>query len=114
MKDGKTKPNIGSVIIIHAMSIKTFRNNPFDYSSHEEQYITNPKDIILLNYNPIELPNTPKSNVAIAAYELNYGKGKVTALGIYSDDILQNKKLDYSVIYFRIDLFIVDKIKDYL
>ena len=29
----------------------TFLNNPFGYKHHEEQYITNPKDIILMNYN---------------------------------------------------------------
>ena len=33
--------------------VKEFKNNPFNYTSHEEQYITNSKDIILLNYNPI-------------------------------------------------------------
>jgi len=70
--------------------VKEFKNNPFNYTSHEEQYITNPKDIILLNYNPILLPYMPKSNVAIATYELNYGKGKVISLGIYSDDIIHN------------------------
>jgi hypothetical protein len=70
--------------------VKEFKNNPFNYSSHEEQYITNSKDIILLNYNPILLSYMPKSNVAIATYELNYGKGKVISLGIYSDDIIHN------------------------
>ena len=70
--------------------VKEFKNNPFNYTSHEEQYITNSKDIILLNYNPILLPYMPKSNVAIATYELNYGKGKVISLGIYSDDIIHN------------------------
>lgn len=29
----------------------TFLNNPFEYKHHEEQYITNPKDIIVMNYN---------------------------------------------------------------
>ncbi|MER5175277.1 MAG: N,N-dimethylformamidase beta subunit family domain-containing protein [Candidatus Nitrosocosmicus sp.] len=89
----ETKDWVGSNYLCY-LCIKTFRNNPFDYSPHEEQYITNPKDIILLNYNPIELPNAPKSNVAIAIYELNYGKGKVIAFGIYSDDIIQNVKFD--------------------
>jgi hypothetical protein len=70
--------------------VKEFKNNPFNYSPHEEQYITNSKDIILLNYNPILLPNIAKSNVAIATYELNYGKGKVISFGIYSDDIIHN------------------------
>ena len=32
-------------------NIAKFANNPFKYSPHEEQFITNPKDVILLNYN---------------------------------------------------------------
>ena len=78
-----------------SLCIKNFRNNPFDYLPHEEQYITNPKDVVLINYNPVELPNAPKSNVAIAMYELNYGKGKVIAFGIYSDDVIQNANLNH-------------------
>jgi hypothetical protein len=35
-----------------------------------------------------------KSKPVVATYELNYGKGKVIALGIYSDDILLNDKFD--------------------
>ncbi len=86
------KSKIGLVVIIYVIfELKHFRNNPFDYSPHEEQYITNPKDVILRNYNPIESPNAPVSNVGIATYELNYGMGKVIALGIYSDDIIQNQ-----------------------
>ena len=85
----ETQNWVGSNYLCY-ICIKTFRDNPFGYLPHEEQYITNPKDVILLNYNPVELPSAPKSNVAIAMYELNYGKGKVIAFGIYSDDIIQN------------------------
>jgi hypothetical protein len=85
----QTQNWVGSNYLCY-ICIKTFKNNPFDYLPHEEQYITNPKDVILLNYNPVELPSAPKSNVAIAMYELNYGKGKVIAFGIYSDDIIQD------------------------
>jgi hypothetical protein len=72
------------------LCIKSFKNNPFGYLPHEEQYITNPNDKILFNYNPIELPSAPKPNVAIAMYSLDFGKGKVISFGIYSDDIIQN------------------------
>ena len=67
-------------------------NDPFAYSPHEEQYLTNPNDIILLNYNvtvPVDNTTIPSRQV-IATYELNYLKGKVIALGIYSDDIITN------------------------
>jgi hypothetical protein len=70
-----------------------FPNNPFHYSHHEEQYLTNPNDLILLNYNasvPKEQDITP--DPVIATYELNYQKGKVIALSIYSDDIMTNTK----------------------
>ncbi len=89
----ETQNWVGSNYLCY-LCIKTFRNNPFNYLPHEEQYITNPKDVILINYNPVELPNAPKSNAAIAMYELNYGKGKIIAFGIYSDDVIQNAKLN--------------------
>jgi hypothetical protein len=74
--------------------VQTFANDPFGYKPHEEQYITNPHDIILLNYNASIESNLPISNLrhVIATYELNYGRGKVIALGIYSDDIITNGK----------------------
>jgi N,N-dimethylformamidase beta subunit-like protein len=75
-----------------------FENDPFGYRPHEEQYITNLRDIILLNYNASIVlfgdQHLMKSKPVVATYELNYGKGKVIALGIYSDDILLNDKFD--------------------
>src|SRR4029078_6319055 len=76
--------------------IVKFANNPFEYSPHEEQFITNPKDVILLDYNatvPVDKSNKT-GGVIIATYELNYLKGKVIALGLYSDDIINNGSFD--------------------
>jgi hypothetical protein len=72
-----------------------FAHDPFGYRPHEEQYVTNPNDIILLNYN-VSLPKylQPAAKYVIATYELNYQRGKVIALGIYSDDIISNGKFD--------------------
>ena len=77
-------------------NIAKFANNPFNYLPHEEQYVTNPNDIILLNYNAtMPLSNlTDKGSVVIATYELNYLKGRVIALGLYSDDIMTNGSFD--------------------
>ena len=61
---------------------------------HEEQYVSNPKDIILLNYNPLAVQNTINKNITIASYELSYVKGIIIAIGMYSDDIIQNKEFD--------------------
>ena len=73
----------------------TFVNNPFGYNQHEEQYLANSNDTILLNYNasilspyPILAKNaTLDHERVIAAYQLDYKKGRVIGLGIYSDDI---------------------------
>jgi hypothetical protein len=94
----------------------TFDNDPFEYKHHEEQYITNPKDVILFNYgasmprhnNKPSLVLSSSSHLLpaskgggvidtkriIATYELIYQKGKVIALGIYADDIITNNKFD--------------------
>ena len=71
----------------------TFTNNPFQYRHHEEQYLTNPNDKVLLNYHAY---TSIKQIVdpLIATYELNYQNGKVVALGIYSDDIIANSKFN--------------------
>ena len=76
--------------------IAKFSNNPFDYLPHEEQYITNPKDIILLNYNATNtgLHSNKIGSAVVATYELNYQKGRVIALGLYSDDIIINGIFD--------------------
>jgi hypothetical protein len=106
-----------------------FDNDPFEYKHHEEQYITNPKDVILFNYNASMpshdddsndndkqslvsststsssltsssqlMPSGKGDDIAtkhiIATYELRYQRGKVIALGIYSDDIITNNKFD--------------------
>jgi hypothetical protein len=89
----ETSEWIGSSYLCYSCEI-TFTNDPFEYRHHEEQYITNPHDIILLNYNA-SLSNHPiQMRPVIATYELNYQKGKVISLGIYSDDIIGNGRFD--------------------
>ena len=47
-----------------------------------------------MNYNAsLSNPRLPIRPV-IATYELNYQKGKVISLGIYSEDIIGNGKFD--------------------
>jgi hypothetical protein len=72
--------------------VSAFGNDPFEYIPHEEQYISNHNDSILLNYDA-EIGKTKIDNnkqPTIASYELNYQKGKVVALGIFSDDVIDN------------------------
>ena len=73
--------------------VSVFGNDPFEYRPHEEQYITNHNDTIVLNYNAV--PNKIIDNKpTIASYELNYQRGKVVAFGIFSDDVITNSKFD--------------------
>jgi len=67
-------------------------NNPFQYRHHEEQFVTSPDDHILVNYDALFTKKDPHVGTVLATYILNYKKGKVIALGIYSDDIITNKK----------------------
>jgi hypothetical protein len=77
--------------------ISAFGNDPFEYRPHEEQYISNHNDSILLNYDAVITSKTIKidnKQPTIATYELNYQKGKVVALGIFSDDVIDNATFD--------------------
>jgi hypothetical protein len=90
----ETSQWVGSNYLCYSCDI-TFANDPWEYQHHEEQYITNPSDKILMNYNASLLHYPiPSLRPVIAAYELNYQKGKVISLGIYSDDIITNEKFD--------------------
>ena len=89
----------------YASKCKTFKNyklsnNPFEYNEHEEQIITNVNARILLDFNftvhtesNISSPIDP-STCQIAAYEMDYKKGKVIHIGIYSDKIIFNKNFN--------------------
>ena len=77
--------------------VSAFGNDPFEYTPHEEQYISNHNDSILLNYDAIITTSKNKidnKQPMIATYELNYQKGKVVALGIFSDDVIDNTKFN--------------------
>jgi hypothetical protein len=88
----ETSQWLGSNYLCYSCNV-TFANNPFHYKHHEEQYLTNPKDVILFNYNAsITKKDSKPIKILIAMYTLNYKKGKVIALGIYSDDLMTNRK----------------------
>jgi hypothetical protein len=72
--------------------IITFANNPFQFRHHEEQYLTNPNDLIIMNYHASVSKGSKTVDPLIATYELNYQKGKVIVLGIYSDDVIANSQ----------------------
>jgi N,N-dimethylformamidase beta subunit-like, C-terminal len=89
----ETSEWVGSNYLCYSCNIR-FTNDPFEYIHHEEQHITNPHDIILMNYNASLSDYPIQTRPVIATYELNYQKGRVIALGIYSDDVLSNGRFD--------------------
>jgi hypothetical protein len=90
----ETSEWVGSNYLCYSCDI-TFANDPWEYQHHEEQYITNHNDKILMNYNASLLHYPiPSLRPIIATYELNYQKGRVISLGIYSDDIIMNERFD--------------------
>ena len=88
---------VGSNYLCSTSCHITFGNNPFDYKHHEEQYITNANITVIRDYSAnIQEPSIATFNPRIATYSLNYAQGKVVVMGLYSSDILENKKfLDF-------------------
>ncbi|PWU82062.1 MAG: hypothetical protein DLM72_03770, partial [Candidatus Nitrosopolaris wilkensis] len=71
-----------------------FRNNPFNYTHTEEQYVTNPEAKILIDYRAsypkVVQCSTCPVNARVATYQMNYGKGKVIDLGIWGHTLWRN------------------------
>jgi hypothetical protein len=88
----ETSQWVGSNYLCCFNDIVRFANNPFGYAHDEEQYITNPKAKIILDYNATLSKSPTKkeifNKVPVATYELDYKKGKVIAFGISSSDII--------------------------
>ena len=68
-----------------------FNNDPFGIEHDEEQYITNPKAKILLDYNATEDEPNPRKFV-VTTYELDYKQGKVISLSVYTDHLKKNDR----------------------
>lgn len=83
---------VGSNFLVSDLREKIyFKNNPFNYTHFEENYVSNPNARILLDYE-IE---TPKSrphmeNVTVATYDLKFGNGKVITIGLYGQNLINN------------------------
>jgi hypothetical protein len=68
-----------------------FRNNPFNYTHSEEQYVTNPKAKIMIDYKAYNIPNKNFQNATVATYQMDYGKGRVINLGIWGHIVENNQ-----------------------
>jgi hypothetical protein len=76
----------------------TFANDPFGYRHTEEQYVTNQKDKIILDFGAqVNNLGQPTKNggagahPTVAIYELDYGRGKVISLSIFSYKRINNQ-----------------------
>lgn len=99
-RENETRRWFGSNFYYYSLAKYPIRlyNNPFNYTGVEINYLSNPDAKILLDYNSSDL------RYKIAAYELNYGSGKVISTGIpvifkdpgfisFFDDLLVNHAL---------------------
>ena len=66
-----------------------YRNNPFDIIHNEEAYIINPNASVLIDYKAYNLTKQ-YFNATVAAYEMDYKKGKIIHLGIWSHTVYKN------------------------
>ena len=69
----------------------TFKNNPFNYTHFEENFVNNPNDKILINYGAVIPKQNPFQGVTIATYELDYLKGKVIMISLYGQKLVDNE-----------------------
>jgi glucose/arabinose dehydrogenase len=72
-----------------------FKNNPFNYSHFEENYVSNPNSTILVDYNVgfgEDYPYYSHKDVKIATYEKSYGRGKVIMIGLHAQNLANNKE----------------------
>ena len=107
----------GSNFIVNDINDKVvFENNPFNYTHFEENYVSNSKAKILLDYKAKfqQVASTPDKNPwviggllknqsnpevtfdkekRIVTYELPSGTGKVISMGLYSQNIESNSAL---------------------
>ena len=107
------RERFGSNFIVNDMRDKVvFEKNPFHYKHFEENELTNPRAIPLMNYeakfprfpttekNPFVIGGLLKSQSeeikysdegrTVATYELPSGTGKVIQMGIYSQNLVEN------------------------
>jgi hypothetical protein len=85
----ETRRWVGSNYLCCYDSKIIFRNDPFGITHNEEQHVTSHNAKILIDYNATK----NQKEASIATYLLEYKKGKVIGLGIWTDDkLLKNER----------------------
>lgn len=87
----ETKQWVGSNFMkISTTANVQFRNNIFNYTHTEEQHVTNTNSRLLLDYGA-HMPDNAAFNATVATYELEYGKGKVVMIGLFTNTLVANQ-----------------------
>jgi hypothetical protein len=68
----------------------TFKNNPFNYTHFEENFVNNPDGKILINYGAVIPKENSLLGATIATYEHDFVKGKVILIGLYGQKLIDN------------------------
>ena len=92
----ENKDWIGSNYLVNDIKDNVyFKNNPFNYTHFEENYITNPNVTVLLDYD-VEFgegyPYPGHKDAKIGTYQMDYGNGKILMVGIYGQNMAKNKE----------------------
>jgi ketopantoate reductase len=88
----ENKDWVGSNFLVSGLRDKIyFLNNPFNYTHFEENYVNNPQNKILLDYDAVVPKNSVYAGFHVASYELSYRKGKVIMTGLYGQTLISNK-----------------------
>jgi N,N-dimethylformamidase beta subunit-like protein/Big-like domain-containing protein len=88
----ENKEWVGSNFLVSGLRDKiSFLNNHFNYTHFEENYVNNPQNKILIDYDVVVPKNSVYTGFRVASYELSYGKGKVIMTGLYGQNLISNK-----------------------
>jgi hypothetical protein len=94
-----------------------FKNNPFNYTHSEEQYVTNPNAVILINYQAYNLTEE-YPGATVATYMMSSGKGKIINLGIWGHTLTDNSNFinyfDNIILPLALDLPVKNKNSPFL
>jgi hypothetical protein len=93
----ETREWVGANYLVNFIANKVnFTNNIFNYTHHEEQFISNPEARIIIDYgirfprgDYIEDPSL--ANKTVATHTMNYGKGNVIMIGLFGELMAENE-----------------------
>jgi hypothetical protein len=78
-------------LLAHIDDNITFRNNPFNYTHFEENFVNNDKAKILIDYGVILPHGNHFPGSKVATYELDHNPGgKIIMIGLFGQKLIHN------------------------